>query len=226
MQMLKLKTRKLFYKKWPFKIECRLKNSSNLSRIKKKELEYWLDGEPGFSWIHLKADRQSLKEFAVKYMTFMDEDIQVRGEGSHFNIFLKDKDLMKKIIKAMGPWIMRITEPANDEELEFLMNNSSKNVICDELPWGKYQYKVYLRTSMKPETRSKFTEWINRYDDRFLISRTTERWLLNVSTYVQDPFFYVQDSSTLAMAGLYLGNDVKRTEEFIIRSNINTSCQV
>jgi hypothetical protein len=39
---------------------------------------------------------------------------------------------------------------------------------------------------------------------------------------MQSPFMYVEDDKTLAMIGLFLGSNIKKVEEFILRSSISS----
>jgi len=223
MSILRLKTRKLFYGKWPYKIECYLKGSSNIARLGLLRTTSWLSGSGTDNWIWKGADKADIEKFVKKVAPFMNtEDTRIRVEGAHFNIFIKDKTYADNVIKELTPWIQRITEPGSDEEYEFLVNNTAKKIICNELPKGKFRYRIYIRERMKIDSRQKFYEWTNRYTDKFDISKTTVKWLTGVRGYTQDPFLYLEKHSDLSMVSLYLGENIKRIEEFIPRTNINT----
>lgn len=220
-QILKKKTHKLFYNKWPFKIECFQKHSSTVYRFGIARTIKWLDGDTTDSWLWKGAVKADIREFIEAFAKISNSDIKVRAEGGHFNIFVKDKDLYKKAVKVMDRWITAITEPGSDEEYDFLINNAAKKVLCNELPKGGFRYRVFIRTRMKPDARLNFHSWISRYTGKFDVAVSTTKWLTGVRSYTQDPFFYVYDQPTLSMAGLYLGDNVKRVEEFIPRDKIN-----
>lgn len=219
-----LKTKKLFYNKWPFKIECRLKGSNYIARIGSQRFIEWLDDPNGFHFLDVKKghDAIALKKFATIFSQFEDKDIQVRGEGYHFSVFVKDEALLKELETKLKSWVYSITRPESDQELEFLISNSAKKTLCDRLPHEKYRYKVTLKENTPLETRSKFVDWLGKYDDRVRVSNSSKLWLYGEKMWVQAPFFYVETDKHLSMVLLYLGNHIRKTEEFILKTSINT----
>ena len=223
MSILRQKTRKLFYGKWPYKIECYLKGSSNVARLGLLRTTNWLNGDTVDNWMWKGADRNLIGDFVKKVAPFMDtEETRIRVEGAHFNIFVKDKYYADTIISELEYWIQRVTEPGSEEEYQFLLNNSSKKIICNELPKGKYKYRIYIRERMKLDSRKRFHDWTLRYKNRFEIAKSTTKWLTGQTMYTQNPFLYIETHSDLSMVSLYLGENIKRIEEFIPRTNINT----
>jgi hypothetical protein len=226
--MQRQKTRKLFYNKWPIKIECVLKKSGTIARVGVNETLAWVNGDSANSlnsWYWRDANKSDISEFALAFRPYENQEIRVRGEGSHFNIFVKDTALSEKIIKSMEKWVSIITEPSSAEEFDFLIGHNKK-VICNTLPKGQYQYKIYLKTKMSIDNRKKFLEWLSRYGDSYDIATNTSKWLNHEKHWIQDPFFYAKNQHSLSMCGLYLGNNVSKIEEFIPRSKINTSCPI
>lgn len=219
----KKKTNKLFYKKWPYKIECFLKGSSYIVRLGLPRTLSWASGKNHTdNWIYKNANRQELKEFAESYSTFYNEKIQVRTEGGHFNIFLDDKDLYDQICKLMEKWVVGVTEPGSQQELDLLLTENKK-VICNTIPDGIFHYKIYLKAStFKNHDKINFLNWLKRYPGKYKVSYTTEKYLLGNPCYPQRPFIYVTDRAMASTVMLYLGNRLSKTEEFITRSSINT----
>lgn len=219
-----LKTKKLFYNKWPIKVECHLAGASWITRFgTDRFIEWCIHGElPKDFNGRVKYDRQNLIKFAKIFSQFEEKDLQIRSEGSHFNIFLKDLDLLTEIEKAITPWIVAITKPQSSKEFEFLINNSPKKTICEQLPYEKYKYKVTLKENTPPETKMKFLEWLRRYNDQVHVSNSSLQWLEHKKKWVQAPFFYVESDKHLSMVLLYLGNHVRKSQEFIIESSINS----
>jgi hypothetical protein len=100
--------------------------------------------------------------------------------------------------------------------------NGAKKVICDEIPYGKYEYKVYLRAKTAIGTRESFNEWSTKYNDKIKVSKSVMKWLNGGSYYYSNPYIHVADGPMLSMVYLFLGNNVQRAEHFITRSCINT----
>jgi hypothetical protein len=126
------------------------------------------------------------------------------------------------MINDLREWIHCVTVPANDQEHEFLLENGHKKIICDDIPFKKYQYKMYIKDSMLLDQREKFFNWISKYPDTIRVANTTRKWLQGDRNWIQDPFIYVSDQKMMSMLLLYLGDHTKRINEFIPRSSINT----
>lgn len=164
----------------------------------------------------------NLSRFYEKVKPFYDEDLQIRVEGRRFNLFIKDKDLLDRVCKELEEWIFEVTTPASEEELEYMVANGHKKRVCDNYPNEKYRYRVHLKQTTGHETRKRFYEWLTKYGNRAHVIPSTESWLTGDAYYCRNPYFYVEDSSLLSMVGMFLGNDLRRVEEFILRSSINT----
>lgn len=218
------KTKKLFYNKWPMKVECRLYGSSWIARVGTYKFMQWCE-EGGFPFNdngRQRYNKVELIKFAKTFQQFEGKEFQLRGEGSHFNIYLKDKNLLDDIVKVMTPWLYTVIQPDSDKELEYLLTNSSKKVICKQLPYEKYKFKVTLKENTPSETKIKFLEWLRRYDDKVHVSKSSLAWLEDTRKWVQSPFFYVETEKHLSMVLLYLGSHVRKSQEFILQSSINT----
>jgi hypothetical protein len=223
MKLLKQKINKLYYGKWPFKIECILPRSSMIVRLGVEDTRKWAGGAD-YGWITASyEERKGVLEFLNAIEAYLSKDIQIRTEGSHFNIFCKDRSLNNAIIKAVDKWIKATHGPDSDKELEFMLASGQKKVVCNKFPHDKFRYKINFKTNMNIDARPKFLEWAEKYTEKIYIADSTKRWLKGKTSYVQAPFMYVEDDKTLAMFGLFLGNNVRIVEEFILRSSINTS---
>ena len=219
----KLKSSKLFYNKWPYKIECRQAGASRVIHGGITLCKEWCTTGKGIPFGHYNSapDTVTFLEFinAVEPFLHRKEEIQIRVENSHFNFFCKDLAVLEEINSAVSKWVKKISGPTTQEELEFLLNNGHKKILCDILPKDKYKYRVFFKSRFPADKRSAFVVWANRYGDNMIISETSRRWLVGSRNYAQDPFMYVIDDKMLSMVGLYLSGYVKKTEEFILREN-------
>ena len=233
--MQELKTKKLFYNKWPYKIETYIRGASRVHYSGPTKTILWCQGveridhwENEYSFWGARRnqgiDKTELAKFAKAVTPYLTrkKEIQIRCEGAHLNLFTADKSIVDNIKKDLYPWIRAITAPVDDNELQFLLDNGHKKVLCNQLPYNKYKYKVFFNTSFESAQRKNFYKWIERYDDRIDFPESVERWLLSNRTYMQDPFIYIEDEKMLSMALLYVGNNVKKVQEFIPRDKINT----
>lgn len=226
MKIKKLKTSKLFWNKWPYKVCCHISGANKITIFGLDRALLWCDGKYSSLWNSAQrtpVDKDKLKKFILKSKDFiLDKDqVQVRAEGSRFNLFLKDKDLLKKMCDELSPWITSVYGPTSDEEYEYLMNSDRKKILCDALPWGSFKYKVFLKERMKSDPREAFLHWANRYsEEEISISFSTKRWLNSEVFYKQDPFFYIKDDSMLTMIRLFLGDNIRVIHEYVTRDTV------
>lgn len=229
--MKKLKTDKLFFGSWPYKIATKIKGGNyikiyGVDNVIKNANQYQFYtrryGPPGLQdQTASQHYRNKLQEFAVLFKPYADAEIKVRAEGSHFNIFVKNVDLFNKIQKDLAEFVYETYEPENDQQLNTLLSNQ-KYVLCDQLPHDRYKYKIILK-NMPEEIRKNFYNWMVKYPStKIKTSPSTERYLKGSRYYMSDPFIYIDDNSMYMMTLLSLQGYVRRTEEFILRSSINT----
>jgi hypothetical protein len=205
-------TNRLFYKKWIYKLECW--EIDAFYRIKPPPRKNF----PPIS-----------KDLAEEYSAWRDEtienyEIKLRREGPYILCFyLNDQQLLDEMIENAGPWIRKVYRPKNQQEAQALTDSVRTIKLCDKLHQGKYRYKVYLANKMNSTEKSQFLKWSDAYpDQRISVRGITYSWLSgDRRQYVDAPYIHVLDDSTLAMAGLFLGNKIKKTEEYVLRSTIN-----
>jgi hypothetical protein len=176
-----------------------------------KKMEYWNNGRT--------VDKVKLRAFTVAVAQFLNrkDEIQIRTEGARFSLFCKDTALFDNIVDCLKPWLWAIYEPNSKKELEFLVTNDNKRVLCDSIPYDKYPYKVILKQAPS-NVRQQFSGWSKNYgEDKIKISPQTVRWLDGHYAYKQDPFFYVSDPHMLTMTRLFLGDNVRRVFEYVPR---------
>jgi hypothetical protein len=175
-----------------------------------------------FGHYNKPPDKVIFLEFVNAIEPFLSrkEEVQIRVENSHFNLFCKDLVVLEEIDNAVNKWIQKISGPTTREELEFLLSNGHKKILRDELPKEKYKYRIYFKSKFPVDKRQSFVVWADKYGKKIEISGTSRRWLQGSRHYAQDPFMYVIDDKMLSMIGLHLSGYVKKTEEFILRENV------
>jgi hypothetical protein len=220
----KLKSSKLFFNKWPYKVECIQAGASRVVHSGVGLCRQWCETGKGIRFNPYDTrilDAKKFLSFIDAVEPFLDrkEDIQIRVENSHFNLFCRDVGVLEEIDDALDQWIRKISGPTTQEELEFLLSNGHKKILCDTYPKDMYKYRVFFKSKFSPDKRSAFLTWADKYGHSIVISETSRRWLMSQRHYAQDPFMYVIDDKMLSMVGLYLSGYVKKTEEFILREN-------
>jgi len=232
MQIQKLNSSKLFYNKWPYKIECYISGASRLRWLGVETTKDFCIGEPTptlWSWqnndrLNLK-DKSALLEFTTGLEPFLKlkDQLQTRVEGRNYNIFCKDRVLLEQIYNAIAPWVKQVFGPTTKEELDYMLDNGHRKILRDVLPKDGYKYRVYFRESWPMEGRVEFAKWSAKFPDTINISQSSLKWLECRQKWLYNPFMYVKDEKTLTMIGLFTSGNVKRVEEFILRENLITA---
>jgi hypothetical protein len=217
----KLITNKLFFGKWPFKVETCLKGTSLIKRLGFEGARKWCTGDAHQQFnqytFYKTIHRVELKEYIDLLEPFIGPNLQMRSEYYNLNFYTDDRKIYEGLQQQLAPWVCGISEPKADE-LDFLQNNSNNIILCDKLPYGKFKHKLYIGTSMPQSQRENFLKWLNNYNGDIRASQGSVGWMLGHKPYFQNPFIYVEDKKTLAMVGLFLGNYAKKTQEFVVRN--------
>jgi len=212
-------TNKLFFKKWPYKVET---NAPKAHLIKEWGISRTIDictntWQPLWVRKQLSEDQKlKLHKYIYDSTEFLNSAGQLRFEGDTCSFYTDDYELYKKMCTEMSPWVVSITEPASEEDLKILQEKSRYR-LCDRLPYNKYKYKVYLRERMPQNVRSNFATWLEHYSEQVKMAKNTHFWLAGKRNWIQDPFLYVVDGPNLSMITMFLGEYVKKTQEFVLR---------
>lgn len=217
------RTPKLFYKKYAYKIELRVKGAHSVRYSGANEVirlcDQHLTGQIVYKFRdHSVDDIENLKKFAKTIKKYLKSDIKSRAEYNSFNFYLEEKTQFDKMVKNLKPWIQSITQPTSNEDLAALLDNK-KIVICNKLPLKKYKYRVFINRKMPVNRRENFYNWLANYGDAVRISKSSKRWLSGHG-WMYDPFMYIEDSKLLLMAKMSLGEYAGKTEEFVLSNTV------
>lgn len=234
------KINKLFFNKWPYKIACVVAGASKVKYAGPANIRIWANSSgDNYFWEDTRwsigygrkkkpIDKFELVKFANAVEPFMSmkDDVQIRAEGHHFNIFCKDMDLKEKMCEALYPWIKEVHGPETKEELEFMLGNNKK-VLCNHLPYGKYKFKVVLKDWVEnPKKKEALYTFLYKHQESetVKISGGSLQWLAGNKSYKQDPFFYLTDDKQLVFVRLMF-DEIKNVYEYVERDGINTVLQ-
>lgn len=213
------KTKRLFFGKWPFKVETQVPGAAFFMRRGADETRKFCLGlsdslyRPNYS----DLEKKKLLQFISDFEKLSVENIKVRAEWNTLNFYTDTFDSYSTIKKTLEYWIVKLTEPANLEELELLMNSNTRKVMCNKLPYDKFQYRIVLKPSMPTGIREKFLEWANNFPDAIQSTEKTLQWLHGEQRYLQDPYIYVEDPKQITFIKLLLGQYIARCEEYVVR---------
>lgn len=221
MKNLRINTKRLFYGRWPYKIEFRLAGSALIKRWNLEKLKAWckIDREERnkqYSW-YKDVDGVKLLKFVEAIEPFLEQDHKLRAEAYTLNFYTDREDVVNALATSLNWCVRSIHAPATPEELDMLLNNKRK-IICEVLPHNGYVYKVTLKENTPANTKLQLKGWCEQYaEETFKFTPSTTRWLTQSKNYLQSPFFYLKDEKLLMMCRLFLGANVRSVEEYIPR---------
>lgn len=224
--MQKLLTKKLFFRKYPYKVELKCEGANYVRLrgldhvIRSCENNESLVGTR-YSWrLTREVDTVALHKFAKAIKPFVEEGLKTRAEGSHYNFFVEDKQTFDKLVSTLKEFIISTSEPGSEEELKLLTENRRK-VVVDELPYGKFKHKIVFKTNWSQAKGQNFINWLQKYpEEDYKISRSSYEYLSGGTRYCQDPFMYITETKMLTMLQLFAGDNIKYAEEFVPRSTL------
>ncbi len=230
----RLNTKKLFYKRWLYKIVVKcdglgylrrhgLPAVTNLqprpSQTNSSHAYYWrYDSET-----KAFGNKTNLIEFGV----FLEEALskypnQIRVEGDHCGVFTNSLDLVELIEKKYKKYVIEIHSPVDDKIAGFLGNNKNK-VVCNELPYENYRFKVYFKNgvTLSDTFKGGFLKWAEKFEDgRIHLPQGTRRVLEGDHPYCYGQYFYAKDSKIASMALMFMGDYLNKTEEYVLKTEI------
>lgn len=183
-------------------------------------------------WIRNSVDtviknRQELVKIAsILELVLPTATHQVRVEGSTYGLFTNDKNLINQIHHRLTEFVTEIHRPEDPSQAVFLLTNKNK-VICEELPHENYRFKIYFKNGdANLVNTTRFVDWADRYNDgRIYIPKGTRNILTGntnySSPYIYGQYFYVKDQKMASMTLLAMGDMLNKTEEFVLKSEVN-----
>lgn len=226
----KLKTNKLFYGEWPYRISTRVPGG-NLIRIKGIDTvkgyctsnKQPLDFGGHHSYLYRRVLSKSLLLNYVNLIEpYINRDIKIRAEYDTVNIYIKDRVLYQDMQNHLISFIVDVTEPDNADELKTLLD-SNKLVICDRYPHNGYQYKLYFKHNMPINVRTTLYNWVKKYQNKQIyINKGTENYLIQGKNAWGEHYLYLKDKKMITLVLMAAQGYIRKTEEFVLRSSINT----
>ena len=235
-------TRKLFYKKFPYKASIITPESGFIRYAHRKDIERlfsadkfeeWNGARLGFtdhyaSYVRKVFDRENRRNKNIWQNRFKlynlyvwinnaqqdhRDEIAIRNEGNKFSIFTSNKTLWDNFVKAFSDEVYEIIWPKNDAHEQYLLANPN-NVICKDLPFGSYRYKINLKSRLQGSLHG-ITEWINNYQGDLKVAESLLSDLERGYVYLENRGFYTVDDGMLTLLQMYLGSNVKDVTEYI-----------
>ena len=215
--LVKQKTNKLFYGKYPYKVTCRIQGAHYIRTYGAKVIEflYRTSHQQG----KISNDLMEFITHATHYLT--DKNIKKRIENYFIEFYLETESEYLEVQTRLAKYLVRIAEPDNNEQLKALLENKKYN-LCNKLPHDKYRYKVTFKY-MPPKVRNDLITWAEKYgNDDIYITESTRRHFKSLKYHDGTNYFYVKDSKMITLIAMAASGYIRRTDEYVVRNSINT----
>ena len=211
------KTSKLFYGKYPFRIEVRINGGDVLAR-NRHNLDKALKNITN-TWRYKDFSQNSINElrrYSNKYSELDQTKFKQRVEGQYTKFYTENRTDHEVICRTMQDWVTDCYEPENDDDLDKLF--TKKNVVLRKrYPHGGLQFRIILKNRIPQSRKTSFLNWLENYADDIHMTELTRRYLRESSRYSEGYSIYVRNEKLLMIIGLFLGSDIKKIEEFVLR---------
>jgi len=234
-------TRKLFYKKFPYKATITTPETGFIRYAHRKDLErlftcekyeQWGGVKHGFTDPYASWTRVSYKEgrnkriwgnrfvlyklycWVVENRSQYPDDISIRNEGNEFTIFTLHKEIWDDFIKTFDKEIAQITWPKTDQHKKYLLENPT-NIICNTLPFGKYRYKINLKSRIRDNNIQGMREWIENYKGEVHAAESLLKSLEEGYVYLENRGIYTNDESMITLIQMFIGDNIRNVTQYI-----------
>lgn len=233
--------KKLYYKAlpysgFPYKIVFVCDSYGRVGNYRARYFKRDFEQEPDYQKFMTKLDRWLRKVYKQKYefpANLKDRD------GEHRTLFLQSHQRFNTILELFGDYVVSAERPIDQEHYEML-HNGDKLLFRPQYYWGKYEYKVGLKSS--PDLLVDHLPWLegffkerNSFDYKF--NSSIERALhpdqngINIystyNSYKRNKHYYyghnifLNNKEDVMMVKLKIGKDVHFVERVVKFENLN-----
>lgn len=195
----KLKTDRLFYNQYPYRIVFTDHNNIRNWNARYNDV--------------LKKHYDVLKK---------NENVRMRVEGKFISAFFKTKTDYENELINLKPYITSVTEPESDKQLEIISNK--RHHLCNRYPRGKYQFKIFFKPNTPYTIRDNIVKWYLQQGDAVYFTPSNLAYFVRkkFNWPGHDMYLYTRTSKEVLMASLIGGAHVSSVIEYVLRDSINT----
>ena len=222
-------TKKLFYNKFVYKLNLELGGVAYLKRMSFEDIKKMQSFGSSFGRNLNVRDQAIRNKREIIELGFFLEACKTkytfhsRAEGSTLSLYTNDEKFIDKVKKECKDYATELWTPSSPEAELFLKSNTRK-IICNELPKGKYRYKVHIANAHIPTTaRVSFLNWAEKYDDsRLFLPYSTKKSLGESGPgYFYGQYFYTSDDKMLNMSLMFFSDYIQKTEHYVLKTELS-----
>jgi len=204
-------TKKLFYKKWLYKISLNIPGCAILRNKSGEDLEYYLADVP-FSFpannfpqsLQARAlrSKNTLIELNLLLNSYDKKSFSKRIENDFFDVYSNNKNLINELEQQFEKFIRVIYRPKT-KNIDKLLNNTH-TIFVDSLPKEKYEYRLYLKPHrVDQDKKSNFLTWLSSQGDATTLSDSLTEWFITCTMNWDRRYILVDNEKTLLMIKLH-----------------------
>jgi len=239
-------TSKLFFKKYKYKAVVTTPQTSFIRYASKKDIENLFSAESREQWtgitsplsygygsfsvgtLHDYKDKQHKRVWdnrfnLYKLFNWLNENYdnknhQIRNEGDKLALFTNDKATWESFCDAFKNQITELVWPKNEKH-EAYLNKNPTHIICKNLPYNKYRYKINLRGRVARQDG--FKEWIQNYKGDIKASGNLLDGIKRGYYFSDGKFLYSTNSEMMLLLQMYLGDSIRSIQQYITEAELD-----
>ncbi len=226
------KTKKLFYKKYSYKIVFTVYCAWRISRTGLINAKKWaadptLVAEPSWYSVidkvkNIKDSKKSLYQFICLFEKYInDENAIYSASYDRVIVYFSDNTLLEKFETNMSDYIKEVWKPADTDISNYLENNVNV-VVCNKLPFNQFQCKVYLKHMLPASVKENLYNWyLNSVEiGNVKMSKSLELYISNNKNYMSTNYFYIKNEDDILLVTMLLDKFISKVEKYKIENNI------
>lgn len=215
-------TKKKFYNKYIYKITLRMPGASalrwyNFSQLLDICQNGFKDQEPWRKDVveDVTENHESWIKLCLMLNAFDSKSFGKRLEGNYIDLYTNNFNLYDQLGKEFTEYVKYRAQPKQGTENTIL--NSNKKIYVNELPYNKYQYRVYLHPhKLDASSRKSVADWLSKQVPNVTFTESVYRWLVVTSENYDRRYIQVADDNTLLMLQLRAPNLIGKVFKYIL----------
>ncbi len=200
-------TKRKFYNKWLYKITLKIQG------VDFYRYTGFTHGYP--RTFYRSVDETLICELEAELNSIDKSQWGKRIESNNIDIYTNDRDFFLRLSERFDNITVHRFEPVNEQQL---LENGNVYVV-NQYPYGKYQYKVFLRPhklSNEEDRKKHFLNWLDSQDDRIRISDTVRDWFIRMNWNWDRRYMYVKDEQTLLMLKMRESDAIGKVYKYLL----------
>lgn len=215
-------TNRKFYGKWLYKASFDIPGCAVLRTKTIEEVEVFCMGtDPkGHSysmWQRAWNNRDAIGEVCGLLKGRDKDTYSLRIENAILDVYSNDKEFYDLASNTLHETLRHRFEPS--AATIDLLNSNQNYITVDQLPKGRYNYRVYLlphKMKGDKEGKQKYLEFLKKQDPKVTCTPAIEKWFLYTDWNWDRRYILVEDEATLLMLKLRNSEVVGRIYNFVV----------